>query len=411
MSVAKPSLLRAINLRTTFELVHAHGPLAAPEIVRRTGLSKPTVSEVLSQLVSSGLLRPVGRTRGQPGPQAQLYDVDPRAGCILSLDVGREWLRGALVDLTGAVVARTARRTPHATARAVISQLRRTAEQLTAQAEISLDSVLHVVVGTPGVLRPGDNHLSLAPQLKGWEAPTVIPAIREALVAPVHFENDVNMAAVGEHVQGVARGRSDFVLLSIGTGVGAGVFVDGALRRGAKGLAGEVSFLQLDIDEPVRKGHRATWGTGAYEALVSSAAIIAVARQNGLRAANSVEAIFVAARQGDPRAVRVVEIEAARLAHAIAAISAVLDPELVVLGGGIGTGGGDLLLQRTIEALAGISPFTPQIAVSMLGVDAVIAGCNATGMRLALDSIFSAPTESISTAPLQRIARHAPDAA
>ena len=109
---AKPSLLRAINLRTTFELVHAGGPVAAPHLVRSTGLSKPTVSEVLGQLVDLGLLRRVGRTSGLPGPSAQLYDVNPRAGWVLSLDVGREWVRGALVDLTGNVVGRCAARTP-----------------------------------------------------------------------------------------------------------------------------------------------------------------------------------------------------------------------------------------------------------------------------------------------------------
>jgi predicted NBD/HSP70 family sugar kinase len=359
---AKPSLLRAINLRTTFELVHAGGPVAAPYVVRSTGLSKPTVSEVLGQLVDLGLLRRVGRTSGLPGPSAQLYDVNPRAGWVLSLDVGREWVRAALVDLTGAVVGRSAARTPRTTAKAVISQLRQAAETLTGEAGIALEDINQVVVGTPGVLRPGADHLSLAPQLAGWESPKVIPAIREALIAPVIFENDVNMATVGEHVHGVAQDSDDFVLLSVGTGVGTGVFVDGALRRGAAGLAGEIGFLRLDLGAEVRVGHRATWGTG------------------------------------DPNADRVVRIEASRLAHAIAAVAAVLDPELVVLGGGIGTGGGDLLLRPIGEALASISPFSPRLEVSTLGVDAVIAGCSTTGLRLAFDRIFGSDTPIARTA-------------
>src|SRR5579862_972430 len=361
---AKPSLLRAINLRTTFELVHAGGPVAAPHVVRSTGLSKPTVSEVLGQLVELGLLRRIGRTSGQPGPSAQLYDVNPRAGWVLSLDVGREWVRAALVDLTGAVVGRCSMRTPRSTAKAVIAQLRQAAESLAAEAGISLDDINQVVVGSPGVLRPGADHLSLAPQLAGWESPKVIPSIRDALVAPVVFENDVNMAAVGEHIHGVAQDSDDFVLLSVGTGVGAGLFVDGALRRGAAGLAGEVSFLRLDLGAEVGHGHRATWGTGAYESLVGSAAIVALAREHGVRASSSVATIFDAARHGDPDAEQVVHIEARRLAHAIAAVAAVLDPELVVLGGGIGTGGGDLLLRPISEALASISPFSPRLEVS-----------------------------------------------
>jgi predicted NBD/HSP70 family sugar kinase len=395
---AKPSLLRAINLRTTFELVHAGGALAAPQVVRSTGLSKPTVSEVLGQLVELGLLRKVGRTSGSPGPSAQLYDVNPRAGWVLSLDVGREWVRAALVDITGKVVSRSAARTPHSTAKAVISQLRQAADRLVEEAGISLADINQVVVGTPGVLRAGADHLSLAPQLAGWESPKVIPAIRDALVAPVVFENDVNMAAVGEHIQGVAQDSEDFVLLSVGTGVATGVFVDGALRRGAAGLAGEIGFLRLDLDADVRDGHRATWSTGAFENLVGSAAIVTLGREHGVREATSVAAIFDAARHGDPGAERVVRVEARRLAHAIAAVAAVLDPELVVLGGGIGTGGGDLLLRPIGEALASISPFSPRLEVSTLGADAVIAGCTATGLGLAFDRIFGSDSTVARTA-------------
>ena len=114
--------------------------------------------------------------------------------------------------------------------------------------------------------------------------------------------------------------------------------------------------------------------------------------------ATSVAEIFDAARHGDPNADRVVRIEARRLAHAIAAVAAVLDPELVVLGGGIGTGGGDLLLRPIAEALASISPFTPRLEVSTLGVDAVIAGCSTTGLRLAFDRIFGSDTPIARTA-------------
>jgi predicted NBD/HSP70 family sugar kinase len=112
-----------------------------------------------------------------------------------------------------------------------------------------------------------------------------------------------------------------------------------------------------------------------------------MARARGLVASSPAD-VFAAARSGDAAAAGVVAIEARRLAHAIAAISAVLDPQLVVLGGGIGTGGGDLLLGPLAEALVTISPFSPRLAVSGLGADGVIAGAAATGLGLALDRIF-----------------------
>jgi predicted NBD/HSP70 family sugar kinase len=386
-AAAQPSLLRAINLRASFDKVQARGPINVSQVVRQTGLSRPTVGDVIAQLEELGLIHRVGRTRGHPGPTAQLYDVNPRAGWILSLDVGRQWVRAALTDLTGAVVARTAARTSATTAPAVIVQLRQAADKLAMEAEIDRADIHQVVVGTPGVIRRGEDHFSLAPNIPGWETPGVINDIRRSLEAPVLFENDVNLAAIGEHVEGVARGVDDFVLLSLGTGVGMGVVLQGELHRGATGLAGEVGYLALDMDSsPPERGP--AWGAGPFEAMVSSAGIVALAQSMGVAAAGSAADVFAAARSGDARAAGVVAIEARRLAHAIAAIAAVLDPQLVVLGGGIGTGGGDLLLGPVADALAAISPFSPRLAISGLGADGVIAGAAATGLGLALDRIF-----------------------
>jgi predicted NBD/HSP70 family sugar kinase len=382
-------LVRAINLRTTFELVHTHGPMAAPQIVRATGLSKPTISEVLGQLVELGLLRRGGRTTGAPGPSAQLYDVNPRAGWVLSIDVGRQWVRAALSDLTGTIVARSSSRT-RKTAKAVIIQINAAVDALTGEAGIGRADLTQVVVGTPGVILPGDDHLSLAPQLAGWERPQVVRTIRHDLVAPVVFENDVKLAAVGEHVDGIAQGCEDFVLIALGTGVGMAAIVDGALRRGASGLAGEIGYLPLKIEGDARHPRGTAWGTGDFESLVTSAAIDELAVRSGLRHGEGAAGVFTAARRGDPRALRVVEIEAKRLAYAVATVAAVLDPELVVLGGGVGAGGGDLLLPLIGDALTAISPFTPRLAVSTLGADAVIAGAKASGLRIALDRIFGA---------------------
>ncbi len=393
---AQPSLLRAINLRATFDKVQALGPINVTQAVRQTGLSRPTVGDVIAQLLELGLIRRVGRTRGHPGPTAQLYDVNPRAGWVLSLDIGRQWVRAALTDLTGTVVARTATRTSASTAPAVIAQLRQAADALALEAEIIPAEIHQVVVGTPGVIRPGENHFSLAPNIPGWETPGVIGDIRRTLGAPVLFENDVNLAAVGEHVEGVARGVDDFVLLSIGTGVGMGVVLNGELHRGTAGLAGEIGYLALDMDAAPSE-RSAAWGAGPFEALVSSAGILGLARASGVASAATAADVFAAARSGDEAAAAVVAIEARRLAHAIAAIAAVLDPQLVVLGGGIGTGGGDLLLGPVAEALAAISPFSPRLAVSGVGSDAVIAGAAATGLRLALDRIFERAAAGVLT--------------
>ncbi len=387
---AQPALVRLINMRAVFEVVHAEGPTTHPEIVQRTGLSKPTVSEVLSQLSERGLVRGVGRTSGRRGPTAQLYGVDPAAGWVLCLDVGREWLRSVVTDLSGAVVGRRAIPTPGGGAGAVIDQLRSAARQAVAEAGLSPEDVTQAVVGTPGVFRPGEDRFSLAPHLLGWESAAVTSEIRKALAAPVVFENDANLAALGEMTEGCARGRRDFVLLWVGTGVGMGVILDGALRRGASGLAGEIGYLRLDPvpEAEQRTGAPPAWGAGAFERQVSAQAVVELAAELGVIGADQPAAVFSAAREGDPRARQVVDIEARRLAGAIASVSAVLDPELVVLSGSVGAGGGDLLVDRLAEFLPLISPFSPQLAGSALGSEAVLIGARAMGTRLALDRLL-----------------------
>jgi predicted NBD/HSP70 family sugar kinase len=318
-----------------------------------------------------------------------MYDVNPRAGWVLSIDVGRQWLRAALSDLSGTIVARRASRT-RATANAVIRQIRDAADSVAAEAGITRAHLTQIVVGTPGVIRPGDDHLSLAPQLPGWERPRVLASIREQLAAPVLFENDVKLSAVGEHVEGIARGCDDFVLISLGTGIGMAAYVEGALRRGASGLAGEIGYLPLEVEGGRPHAHGSAWGTGAFEGMVTSSAITSLAEQSGLPVDEGAAGVFQSARDGDPRALSVVDTEAKRLAYAVAAVAAVLDPELVVLGGGVGAGGGDLLLPVLRSAMTSVSPFAPRIEVSTLGADAVIAGAKATGLRIALDRVFGA---------------------
>ena len=410
---AQPGVLRSMNLRASFDQVHAHGPIGAQELVRLTGLSRPTVGEVITQLLELDLIERVGRTSGLRGPTAQLYDVNPRAGWVLGLDIGRQWLRAALADLTGTVVARSQSRTSESTAPALIAQVRAAAVGLTAEAGVGLTDLHQIVVGTPGVIRPGEDHFSLAPNLLGWESASVISEIRRTLVGPVTFENDVNLAAVGEHDAGVGRGVDDLVYVSVGTGVGMGVILDGELRRGAAGLAGEIGYLALNLDEAASdrteapSARVAAWGTGAFEARAGSHGIVALAAERGVVAESSAD-VFAAARAGDEAAMEVVIVEGRRLAHAIAAIAAVLDPQLVVLGGGVGAGGGDLLIDPIAAALPAISPFFPRLAISALGSEAVLAGAIATGLGRALDELIERAGGG-APVPTARVAGAAPD--
>jgi predicted NBD/HSP70 family sugar kinase len=383
--MALPSLLRAINERDALELLRLAGPLSRAEISRRSGLSKPTVSLALARLEQAGLVREVGRTSGGKGASALLYDLNPRAGWVLGIDVGRGWVRCALSDISGRPVARRDERAQARSGRSLIAQLGALARQVTGEAGIDLGDVTRATLGSPGVLQRGRGRVVLAPNLPGWQRPGVVDAIRAELGIDVEVENDVNLAAIGERWHGLGREVDNFVLLSIGTGVGMGVVLGGQLHQGSTGAAGEIGYLPIgpgDVHDPASRR------TGTFEAAVGAGAVVALARQHGMRQVRSAEQVFAAARRGDAPARRIVGVQAERLALGIAAVAAVLDPDLVVLGGGIGHNAGDLLIEPLARELRAVSPFQPRIAVSALGTDAVLQGALATALAAAQEHVF-----------------------
>ncbi len=379
-----PRLLRAINERTILEFLRRRGPASRAQVARETGLSKPTVSLALGGLAGAGLVREVGRSSGGKGPAALLYELDPEAGWVVGIDVGRLWVRAAIADLSGALVARATERARVRSAATLIGQIGRMAHALAAEAGIAWDQVTHATVGSPGVVDPRRGSVELAPNLPGWGRKGLVEAIHQELGTGVTFDNDVNLAALGEQTRGLGAGVSDFVFLWIGTGIGLGVVAGGALHRGAHGYAGEIAYLPLGFTDP---HDPATRRHGPLEDAVAAPGIVEMARAIGLPPPLTPKKVFAAARRGDERAVRVVEQAAGRLATVIATVAPILDPELVILGGGIGANE-DLLMNRIEEELRAISPFRPRLARSALGEDAVLHGAVSTALAAAQDLLF-----------------------
>jgi predicted NBD/HSP70 family sugar kinase len=229
------------------------------------------------------------------------------------------------------------------------------------------------------------DHPSLAHNLPGWGRAGVLDAVRAELGTHVLFDNDVNLAALGESRFGAARGVDTFVYLHLGTGVGMGILLGGQLYRGATGAAGEVGYLPLAGGDPFDPKTRRR---GALESAIGAAAIVRDARAQGIRGVTGASDVLAAARDGDARALRVVQMLAQRIGLALAATAAVLDPALVVLGGGVGRNG-DLLLEPVRRALASVSPIRPRIEVSELGADAELLGAVAMGLVVAQDRLFA----------------------
>jgi predicted NBD/HSP70 family sugar kinase len=379
-----PSLLRAINERTVLDAVRRIGPISRAQLARETALSKPTVSQALTGLQQAGLVREAGRSKGGKGPTAILYQLNPRAGWVVGIDVGRNYVRAAIADVTGEFAARRDERARVKSAATLITQIGEIAHGLAADAGIRWRQVTAAAVGSPGVFHPGESEVRLAYSLPGWGRQGIVEMVRDELGTKTVFENDVNLAALGERWHGLGKDVDHFAFLHLGTGVGLGIVVDGELYRGAGGAAGEVGYLPLwgtDLRDPESRRR------GPLDQAASADAVVRAAQRAGMPGSLTAERVFAEAAAGDARARRVVRAEVERIALTVAAVAAVLDPELVILGGGIGANG-DILLAPVRDRLAEISPFRPRVEASALREEATLYGSVSMALAAAHEQLF-----------------------
>ncbi|AEK41964.1 ROK family transcriptional regulator [Amycolatopsis mediterranei] len=378
--------MRALNQRRVLDRLRAHGEATRPRIAADTGLSKPTVGQALLDLEQHGLVRTTGRSLAGPGRAAVVYQAAPDAGHVVGVDIGRRVLRIAVADLEGSIVARLDEPNRCRSASALVRTVGESVERAVSSAGLHAHEVVSTVVGTPGVPDPATGTVHRAPNLPGWERRGLLHELVSALAArgsDVVVENDANLCAVGEHALGAALGVDVLVCLTVGTGIGMGLLVDGKLFRGAHGAAGEIADLPFGA-LPSGAGARRP---GPVETAAAGQAVLAAARSRGLTKARSAKDVFRLARAGDARALAVVEEEAEKLAYVVSAVTAVLDPRLIVLGGGIG-GNTDLLAAPMRRALAATIPVVPEIVAGQLGEDAVLAGAIATALGTARELVF-----------------------
>lgn len=367
--------LRSTNERLLLDRLRTGGAASRAQLARETGLSKPTVSSALAALEEAGLVHEVGTHAPERGRVAVLYAPDPAAGYALGIDIGRSWLRLAVADLDGSVVARADVRNRARTSGAMADLVVATARRVVA--ESGARDVAHAVVGTPGVYDEKQGRVRYAMHLPGWGRAGLFERMREELGIPLEVHNDANLAALGEYTYGVGAGSRLFAYIMIGTGLGMGIVSEGRLFTGAHGGAGEIGFL------PWPGRHKPE----TLEDAVSGVAVVEAARHFGMTGHLTAKAVFDAAREGHPAAVEAVRLEGERIAHTVAAAAAVLDPDLVVLGGGVGHSV-DLLLAPVSETLRTLTPLRPKLVPGRLGEDAVLLGAVATALGTARDVVF-----------------------
>lgn len=311
-----------------------------------------------------------------------------KGGFVVGADIGASNLRVALATMDGSLVGKwhgSTKKTPSPDG--VIGQIRAGVDQLLLRRSARRERLRAIAVGAPGVTDAASGVVISTSYLRGWKNVPLRRSLESALGIPAAIENDVKLAAVGEHWRGAAWGLSDFVFVAIGTGIAAGIFLHGQLLRGVDAAAGEVGYLIVPGTSEAAVKHGAA---GPLETAIGGEGIRVQWRRlqkNEHPAATTLNAteIFELARRGNRNAHNVLKRTARVLAYAVHNLSVVLNPSLFILGGGVGRS--RILLAETKSILKQYTePTKPKLVLSTLGEDAQLLG----SIRLALDRAKSA---------------------
>lgn len=393
---ARPSMIRETNLRTVLDALRTQRSLTASDLIAQTGLSRASVHAVCDELIARGLATELpstppreGRSSGRP---SRTYAFDARSGFILGVDLGAHTVRVQLCDLSGELVAETDHLGPTAdrTAQDAVQVAQGLIHQVLNEAGLDPPLVRALAVGVPAPVNSCGQVVRPNVQMSGLERRDLQHDFGGGVESLVLVENDANLGVLGERWRGVAKGSDDVVFILAGERLGSGILTGGRLIRGSTGEAGELDFLThvSGVGDTLGAGWLArTMGAQAVADLLGSrpgtpnspGALLAQVAGESTNV-NS-QHVVQAAVGGDAAAVEILTAVADRMARAIAVVSTLTNPEVVVLGGAIAEAG-DPLLGPIRERLKSLTKTPPRVAASALGGRVVATGA----VRLALDA-------------------------
>lgn len=389
-----PSYLRELNERRVLEILREQGPAHAAQIARLANLSRPTSAQVLRALVEVGLVEEQMPVSGDPRRARSMFYAVSNLGAVLTVDIGARFIRAAVGDVNGVQLSAISLPLAETKLASIIKTIHDAVDEVLSSANYTRKDILSFVVGSPGVVDQAANQIAIAGTIEELEGVNLAEVLEKEIGFKPVVENDVNLVAIAEQNFGAGKELENFAVLSVGSGIGAGLIINGELHRGHRGAAGEIFYIPLTGAEDIR--HSSTDpSSGNIEAFAKS--ISKDFPDSKLQAPYKTVEIFQAARSKDPLALAVVTNVAARIALYVSTITAVIDVESVILSGGIGRQA-DVLLAEIRAVTARIVPFAPSIEVSDLGDNAVLLGGSALGTKIAQDTIFARRSNAYSAA-------------
>jgi len=344
------------------QLLFSNKDLSRAHISRVSGLSKQTISSVMADLENAHLVEETGITEGGIGRRAQTYRLSPRAGFAIGIDLGGTNFRSGLVDFSGNVLGELSVETPHSSVDELLQIMSKTITQLFKNANVPVSELAQIVIGIPGAVNPATGVISNAPNLEYLDNLVLSNLIQSKFDVPTLVENDVNVAALGELEKSKTE---DFGFIAIGTGVGMGLILDGELRRGFNGGAGEIGYLPLgeNVNQLSKEGH--------FEELIGGHAVESKYLKQ-VKSKKTLIEIFESASKGDLISKKIVDELGSNIALGIRAICSVLDLGEIILGGGIGSR--EDLYSKIVEELQRTMQNPPSVKISTLGARAGLVG-------------------------------------
>lgn len=376
------SVTRQLSRRSVFEALLHRSPISRADLAKVTSLSKQTMSEVIDDFLQQGLVRSVGRTSGNVGRTAVLYELSPEGGHVLGIDLGARRLTVALADIAGRVLAEADEPTDSRGGAWTLDQIGRLSDRLTRDNHTHPSRIRSIVMATPGVVNPKSGAIEMAPNITGLDHLNVVGLLSEKLRSPVVLENDINLALLGEIWHGCAQNLDNVAFLALGSGVGLGLYVNGRLVRGENGAAGEIGYLPIGGD-PLQAESRIQ---GCLEYQVGATGVVRRYLAAGGSDVESERSVFERAQSGDAVAAGVVDETARMIGLAAATVVATVDPQLLVLGGSVGSRPD--FAAKVASMLLQLTPRPVEVRTSTLGRRAGVVGALSVALRRLHDEFF-----------------------
>lgn len=334
------ALVRQINLSLVMNILRTQAPISRAALAQASGLNKATVSDLVFDLMERGFIREVGMKSSGTGRPATLLTLHPAAGFIVSCEIAVDFIEVLVTDFGPEVVWQIKERiSPEQGQQAILERTLALLFQAIERGQAAATSLFGVAIGVPGMVDSDSGTLLFAPNL-GWDNVELLDFFKKAnFGAPVFIDNEANLAALGEHYFGAARGYDNVLYLSGNIGLGGGVVRDGRLCRGVSGVASEFGHMTMNPDgELCNCGNRGCWETQVSQKALYRYVdeFISAGKKSTLEqtpGSYSVETIVDAARMGDEAAILALEKTGRHLGIGIASLLNALNPELVVLGG------------------------------------------------------------------------------